>query len=194
MRHDYQLQGYAFRLRPVTDADAQLILDLRCDPELSRFLHRTPPARNAQLAWLSAYYDRPGDYYFVVERRRDATPEGLIALYDTDAAAGTAEWGRWILKRGSLAAAESAWLIYRFAFEQLSLARVYCRTVADNAAVVSFHDACGVTHKRRLKQFFELQGHKHDAIEHEVDRQSWPEIAPKLEQPARAVARRLDRG
>lgn len=33
MRHDYKLEGYAFRLRPVTDADAQLIIDLRRDPE-----------------------------------------------------------------------------------------------------------------------------------------------------------------
>lgn len=194
MRHNLQIEGVAFRLRPITDADAQLVLELRCDPELSRFIHRTSPALADQLAWLAAYYDRPGDYYFVVERRRDGSPEGLIALYDVDETARAAEWGRWILRRGSLAAPESAWLIYRCAFEQLSLTRVYCRTVADNAQVVSFHDACGIPRKRRLPHFFDLQGHKLDAIEHELDSQSWAQVAPKLEAPARAVARRLARG
>lgn len=194
MRHNLQLEGYAFRLRPIGDADARLVLDLRCDPQLSRFIHHTPPTLADQLAWLAAYYERPGDYYFVVERRRDGTPEGLIALYDVDDTARAGEWGRWILKRGSLAAPESAWLIYRCAFEQLSLTRVYCRTVADNAAVVSFHDACGIPEKRRLTQHFDFAGHKLDAIEHEVDRQSWAMIAPNLEAPARAVARRLERG
>lgn len=194
MRHDIELEGHAFRLRPISDADADLVIDLRCDPELGRFIHSTPPRLADQLAWLARYYERSGDYYFVVERRRDNLAEGLIAIYDVDETKRAAEWGRWILKRGSLAAAESAWLMYRCAFEVLSLERVYCRTVADNAAVVSFHDACGITRKRRLTQFFTLQGHKLDAIEHEVDRRSWHEIAPKLELPARAVARRLSRG
>lgn len=194
MRHDLHLDGHAFRLRPITDADAQLVLELRCDPELTRFLHSTPPRLADQLAWLAKYYERPGDYYFVVERRRDAHAEGLIAIYDVDAAARAGEWGRWILRRGSLAAAESAWLIYRCAFEQLGLERLYCRTVADNAQVVSFHDACGIARRRTLPAHFELRGAAYDAIEHEVDRLSWPEIAPKLELPARAVARRLARG
>jgi len=194
MRHDIELEGYAFRLRPISDADAGLVLNLRCDPELSRFLHGTPPRMSDQLAWFAAYYERPGDFYFVVERRRDATAEGLIAIYDVDETARVGEWGRWILKRGSLAAPESAWLIYRCAFEQLALESVYCRTVADNAAVVSFHDACGIKHKRRLTEHFELRGQRLDAMEHEVDRESWQEVAPKLAAPARAVARRLDRG
>src|ERR1039457_4516855 len=47
--------------------------------------------------------------------------------------------GRWILRRGSLAAAESALLVYTIAFEDLALDRVYCRTVSANRAVVSFH-------------------------------------------------------
>lgn len=193
MRHDIQLDGYAFRLRPVNDADAALILDLRCDPELARFIHSTPPSLADQLAWLAKYYERPGDYYFMVERRRDAQAEGFISIYEIDEATRAAEWGRWILRRGSLAATESAWLMYRCAFEILGLSRVYSRTVADNTRVVAFHDACGITRRRLLPQHFQLRDGTYDAVEHEVDRETWPEIAPNLERPARALARKIER-
>lgn len=194
MRHDIQLDGHAFRLRPITDKDAPFVLELRCDPDLSRFIHSTPPRLADQLQWLAAYYERPGDYYFVVERRRDGLAEGLVSIYDIEEGSRAAEWGRWVVRRGSLAAPESAWLMYRCAFEQLALERVYSRTVADNAPVVSFHDSCGIARKRTLTQFFELRGHKYDAIEHEVTQLSWPGIAPNLERPARAVAALLERG
>jgi RimJ/RimL family protein N-acetyltransferase len=197
MRHDIHLDGYAFRLRPIRDADAQFVLDLRGDPELARFIHSTPPRLSDQLAWLAAYYERAGDYYFVVERRlgqQAGHAEGLISIYDIDETARAAEWGRWVLRRGSLAAPESAWLMYRCAFEQLQLSSVYSRTVADNLRVVSFHDSCGITRRHRLQAFFELQGSRFDAIQHDVDRESWPEIAPNLERPARALARKIERG
>lgn len=194
MRHDIRLDGYAFRLRPIGDADAQFAIDLRTDPELTRFIHGTSPHVSDQLAWLAKYYERPGDYYFVLERRRDARPEGLIAIYDVDESSSAGEWGRWIMRRGSLAATESAWLIYRCAFERLGMSRLYCRTVADNLKVVSFHDSCGITCRRTLPQHFEMHGARHDAIEHTTTREAWPEIAPNLEGPARAMARRLERG
>ena len=40
MRHDINITGYAFKLRPIELSDAQLIVDLRTSqPERSRFLH-----------------------------------------------------------------------------------------------------------------------------------------------------------
>jgi hypothetical protein len=101
------------------------------------------------------------------------------------------EWGRWIVKPGSLAAVESAWLIYRCAFEQLKLLRVYCRTAAENKKVVSFHDSCGITDRRILAGHFELNGRRMDAIEHQLASQTWSEIGPRLEKMAQLIARRL---
>ena len=191
MRHDLKLEGLAFRLRPVTEADAPLILKLRGNPELNRFLHATSSRIEDQLHWLARYYERSGDYYFVVERAGGGAAEGVISLYDLDALKKGAEWGRWILKPGSLAAVESAWLIYRCAFEMLDLDYVYCRTLADNAPVVAFHDSCGITARKLLPGHFELDGRSMDAVEHRVNRQDWPLIAPRLEKLAHMTARRL---
>jgi len=193
MRHDLTVAGPAFRLRPIGDGDAALVLELRNNPQLNRFLHATSSSLAAQLAWLAQYYERPGDYYFVVERQQDGLPEGVISLYDIDAAGHAGEWGRWILRPGSLAAVESAWLIYRCAFEQLGLDEVYCRTVADNASVVSFHDSCGIAQRTRLPGHFDLDGRRVDAVEHRVSRAAWHDLTPRLEKLAQLTARRLYR-
>jgi RimJ/RimL family protein N-acetyltransferase len=193
VRHDLTLEGSTLRLRPVTDADAEFIVALRGDPNLSRFLHATSTRVQDQLDWLRLYYERPDDYYFVIERRGSDRPEGLVALYDIDTERGSGEWGRWILKAGSLAAAESAWLIYRCAFERLELREVYCRTVAENRSVVSFHDSCGLPGRTLLPAHFALGGRRLDAIEHRMDREAWNEVRPRLEKVVQLAARRLAR-
>lgn len=194
MRHNLIITGPAFNLRPVEDDDAPFVLALRNNPKLNRYLHHTSACLANQLAWQHAYYSRPGDYYFVIERHADGTPQGLISIYDIDAVLGSGEWGRWILKPGSLAAIESAWLIYRCAFECLGLREVYSRTVADNASVVSFHDSCGIPNRKLLPQHFEVDGRRLDAIEHRLIRNEWTAVSPRLEQLARRTARRLQHG
>lgn len=193
MRHNLSIAGHAIRLRPVVDDDAPLVLRLRTDPKLGRYLHPTSDSLDEQLAWFARYYERPGDYYFVVERLDTGGAEGLISIYDIDFEAGCGAWGRWILRSGSLVAVESVWLIYRCAFEQLELRSVYSRTLAENAPVVSFHDSCGIRDRRLLPGHFDIGGQRRDAVEHRLDRQAWAEIGPRLENLARGVARKLKR-
>lgn len=193
MRHKITIEGFAYRLRPICDKDAEFIINLRSDPELNRFLHSTSASLASQLAWLNQYYERPGDWYFVLERRSNNFSEGLISIYDLDSQQVSAEWGRWILRKGSIAAVESAWLIYRCAFEQLCLREVYCRTVAENESVVSFHDSCGITERSLLPNHFDLNGRKLDAVEHRLKGAVWKTLAPRLENLSQRMARRLQR-
>lgn len=190
MRHSITLEGYAFRLRPVTDADADFIVSLRTNPVLSEFLHPVSGNVVDQFEWLERYYARRGDFYFVIENRKGGC-EGLVSIYDLDSALSCGEWGRWILRPGSLAAVESAFLIYRTGFEVLTLHELYCRTVADNKAVVSFHDSCGITNRRLLSGFFSIGGVCRDAVEHRVDIDSWEKIRHRLMRLSQVVAKRV---
>lgn len=190
MRHELTLDGPAFRLRPVTDADAERIVALRNDAERARYLHPGARTLAEQLAWLAAYYERPHDYYFAVQRRDTGQTEGFVALYEIDPERSCAEWGRWILAPGSLAAAESAHLIYALAFQRLGLKRVYCRTVAANAQVVAFHDGLGLT-RRELPGWFEWHGRRMDAVEHSLQRDQWRRIEPVLLTRCQRLARKL---
>lgn len=193
MRHDFTLEGFAYRLRPISNADASFVLQLRSNSHLNQFLHTTSPNLQDQMNWFSAYYERAGDYYFVIERKDSSSPEGLISLYDVNFESKKAEWGRWILKPGSLAAVESALAIYTFGFEQLQLSQIYCRTVSNNKSVVSFHDSCGIQHRKVLKNHFKIGEHFVDAVEHLIDLQSWPQVQATLKRLAELTSRRLTR-
>lgn len=193
MRHEISLDGPAFRIRPVCDSDAEFILRLRTNPILNRFLHSTSNIIDDQLGWLAAYYVRPDDYYFVIERRSSGRPEGVIAIYGIEKQEKCGEWGRWILLPHSLAAIESAMLIYRCAFEVLGLHFVYCRTVAANRSVVSFHDSCGICDRVLLPRYFDIGGERHDAIQHSIGLSQWPDMGMRLLKLATLTSRRLIR-
>jgi RimJ/RimL family protein N-acetyltransferase len=193
MRHDIRLIGHAFALRPIELDDARLIVELRGDAERTRFLHPVPLDVAMQAEYLERYFEREGDYYFVVERIGGAAkgPEGLVSIYNLEPDAARAEWGRWILRDGSLAAVESAWLIYRVAFECLGLNEVYCLTLSESLEVLSFHDRAGLARMRHLEGVIEIGGRPRDAIEHVLTREQWPEVCAKLERLALGLARRL---
>jgi RimJ/RimL family protein N-acetyltransferase len=178
-RHALSRKGERFGLRPVADEDADFIHGLRTDPELSRYIHPTSPDPAAQRTWLAAYYERPDDYYFCVIDQVTGGREGAISLYNVDPRAGTAEMGRWILRHGSLAAAESALLVYTIGFEDLGFDRVYNRIVSANKAVVSFHRSCGLRITDESSQVT-LAGVTYGVTEQSVDRANWPEVAARL--------------
>ena len=161
-------EGYAFRLRPVEEADASFILDLRSDKELSRYLHPISPDLELQRTFIRATQANDTDYYFLIERITDQQPVGTIALYNIDHPLKQGEFGRWILTHDSLAALESAYLLYRFAFDTLGLNKVITRTVAENTSVVSFHNSFGSATVETIRRAFELRGRHYDAVVQEL--------------------------
>jgi RimJ/RimL family protein N-acetyltransferase len=185
MRHEIRLDGHGYGLRPIDLDDADLIVTLRGDVDRARYLHRVELTVDAQRAWLAAYLERPDDYYFVVERldRYGGGAEGLVSVYNFDGS-GDAEWGRWITRRGSLAAAESVWLVCRVAFEWLGLERVHSRTLTVNGSVLSFLDRAGMA---RAGEGL-MEGFEETAVTHVVDRHGWSAVAEYLELRARRVA------
>lgn len=191
MQHDISLSGAGFTIRPVCMEDAADIITLRSDPAQARFVHAISSRVEDQVAWLTDYFTREGDYYFVVERSRDQRFEGTIGIYA--AMEGRAEWGRWFLTPGSLAATASALLMYRAGFEVLELSELYCRTVAQNEAVVSFHDSCGLKRTGVLENAFHLSDGPVDAIEHRLPAAHWPDVSATLTAQAGRVARLVNR-
>ena len=192
MRHDLHVRGFAFGLRPITLEDAEFIVQLRSDPDRTRFLHPIPLSIEAQRAYLEQYFDRENDYYFVVERDRDSSREGLVGIYHVDPEEGTAEWGRWILRAASLASVESALRTYQAAFECLHLEEVRAHTVVDNRSVVSFHDHCGLRRRAVRRGYYAIGGRTYDVVEHVLNRCDWPHVRQLLEPRARMIAQRIE--
>lgn len=191
MRHNILVEGFAYNLRPVTMEDAARIVQLRSDPELARYLHSVPPDISRQRAWLETYFSRAGDYYFAVEHRRRGTVEGFSGIYNLEEDPHWAEWGRWVLRSGSLAAVESALLVYRAAFEILGLDGIYCRTAAGNGPVVSFHDSCGLKRSAAPSQDVLLNGVRCELVEHRLARGEWPDVKVRMTPLAERIAGRI---
>ena len=194
MRHSIRVEGYAFDLRPVELSDAQFIVAIRtAEASRVRYLHPISPDVELQRAWIARYFDRAGDYYWVIERRATRRPEGLIGIYGLDAVTSSAEWGRWILSAASLGAVESALLIYRAAFDRLMLDFAYCITVAHNESVLSFHDSCGLKRVGLLQDRFTLEDGVYDGVKHECSKAGYPAVVQRLESQAKMICQRLSR-
>ena len=194
MRHDLQVDGFAFRLRPVEMSDAEFIVELRTgDPSRVRYLHSISPDLEAQRQWLAEYFLRAGDYYWVIERIGNGCAEGLVGVYDFDEGPRWAEWGRWVLRSQSLAAVESALLVYRVAFEHMELIQLDCVTVAENQSVLSFHDSCGLPRIALEKGQIELADGSFDGVRHQCDRSLYPQVVERLEPQAKRIQARLSR-
>lgn len=168
MKKQIRVRGFSYSLRPITIADAKLVIDIRLqDVERNKYIHKIDNDIDAQVAWLNAYIERDNDLYFVIENNFTKEPEGLISIYDIKD--GKAEWGRWVLKKGSMAAIESVYLILLVAFEKIGLNEVYSRTIADNLSVVSFHESIKQKQRTILKNYAVLNGKSCDAVEHFID-------------------------
>ena len=193
MEHSISLACVRYRLRPVTMEDAAFIVELRSDPVLNRYLHEISPRVDVQVAWLERYFARPDEYYFIVEHADSGERHGTIGIYDVEKAAASAEWGRWILKQGSMAALESAWLVYEAGFSKLGLATLSSRTLVENTCVVSFHDSFGASRIGILKDHFVVGGERRSAIEHRIEAADWPALRSRHYSTVSRLARRAYR-
>jgi RimJ/RimL family protein N-acetyltransferase len=189
MRHDYAIVGHRHRLRPVEMADAGFILSLRMDPKLSRFVGATSSKLEDQQEWLGRYFDRADDFYFIITDAQRDEDVGTVGIYNLDTATHEAEWGRWLIRPGSIAALESALLLHRLGFESIGLRRLYSRTVAENAQVVSFHTSFGAQRDRILRAGVILDDGPHDLVEHSVERAAWERLQTRLTPLAERAAR-----
>jgi len=187
VRHDLHIAGHAFSLRPVGLYDAAFIVDLRRGG--GPYINRGAQTPAEQRAWIERYFTQPGDYYFVIERNDDRSPQATAALYDVDAGGTRAEWGRFVVAPGAPAAVETALLVYRCAFERLALDAVYCRTLADNVQVVAFHDSCGLTRRERSVEVLH-DGVRRPAVEHVLERARFAPVRAHLDRLAARVAAR----
>lgn len=192
MHHNLVLDGRIFRLRPVELSDATFIAGLRSGEEIRlKYVHKVDKDPLKQVEWLKTYFNRPSDYYWIIERKDSGLAEGTIALYNFNENEKTAEWGRWVLRSGSLAAVESSLLVYCAAFEELQLDSIYCLTVAANRPVISFHNSSGACHEVLLKDHFMLEGGCFDAVKHCVTRKIYPQVKERLERISGMLAKRL---
>lgn len=190
VKHSIQLEAYGLRLRPVTVGDAEFIIALRSHPRVQGNVGDTVPDAASQQRWIETYFERDGDYYFIVETIANK-PVGTIGIYDVKD--GIGQWGRWIIMpEVQVAAFPAAVLVHQVAFDLLGLTALVGSVVSTNEKVLGFHRRFGaeITHVDHKSRY--IRGDWIDMIWIRVQRVVWPAMFAKLMPLAEVAGRALN--
>ena len=154
------LKSKSIQFRPITESDAEFVLSLRLDPKYNTFLSEVGADLDAQKKWISLYKkdEQLGNQYYFIIERIDGVPCGTVRLYDF--CGDSFCWGSWILneEKTQYAAIESAFLVYKFGFEELNFKKCHFDVRKGNQQVISFHEKLGAVRTGEDEQnlYFEV--------------------------------------
>jgi RimJ/RimL family protein N-acetyltransferase len=155
------LKSKSIKFRLIAEEDAEFVLSLRLDSRYNSFLSEVGADLEAQKKWISSYKkdEKSGvQYYFIIERL-DGIPCGTVRLYDF--CGDSFCWGSWILNedKTQYAALESAFLVYKFGFEELGFKKCHFDVMKGNQQVLSFHEKLGAvkTGEDESNFYFEIE-------------------------------------
>ena len=165
MRHNnlLRIEGISLSLRLVQPQDAAYIHALRMNSAYNTHLSTVSDSVQDQADWITSYKTREAagsEYYYVIERRKDARPCGVVRLYDITSDQFT--WGSWILDHNKppKAALESAVLIYKLGFQVLGKTASVFDVRRDNLNTLAFHRRFGALETGQSAQDVFLNYHK----------------------------------
>jgi RimJ/RimL family protein N-acetyltransferase len=189
MNHSVSIAGYNTRLRPVRILDAEFILRLRNMPHVVGTVGDTVPEVAGQRRWIQDYFQRNNDYYFIIESLL-GHPWGTIGIYNFTA--GGAEWGRWIILPGIMAAVPSAVLVHQLAFQHFGLAELRGEVVSGNSKVLSFQRRFGCLETGIVRQNRIIQGKPVEMVRFVMSRIQWTGACKRLNLLAEVAGRSLE--
>ena len=141
MIYNKTIEGKYVDLNYVTVEDAAIVLELRQDPELTKYLPRLDITEEEQKEWISKQQLRDGDYYFSIVRK-NGEKIGLIRVYDIKD--GEGETGSF-LSRGTIIETREAKLLFdEFLFITLGLKKIRNTCRKDNESILNFSESFGV--------------------------------------------------
>ena len=150
------------RLRLVEENDAEFILSLRLDEKYNKFLSSVSSEIEDQKKWIQQYKNEEKarkQFYFIIERIDNNNPCGTVRIYDLSQ--DSFSWGSWILNENKTkyAALESAFLVYKFGFDELGYKKSHFDVRKENIKVIGFHEKMGAkkTYEDQENFYFEIQ-------------------------------------
>jgi len=176
------------RLRPVRMDDAAFIVWLRGLEHAKGKLGDSAVTVADQERWLTAYFDRDGDYYFIAESI-GGTPLGTNSIYDV--AGETAECGRLIVCPGVPAALPTSLLTYDMAFDRLGLQELRATSVASNLTLHSFVKKLGYHQGETDHAARKIAGESVDIFNFTLKAATWRRQREKLIPLAEYAGRRM---
>ncbi len=189
MKHTIQAEGYGIRLRPVEVEDAAFIVWLRNLEHARGRVGDSAADTPAQEAWLKEYFQRRGDYYFILETV-GKIPVGAYSIYNL--VGSSAESGRWVIRPDVPAAIPCAIVAFdEIAFSKLALAELRVKTVSTNQPVLSLNRKLGFRQTRVERSAQIIGGAPVDLVHFLLEKKDWPPVRERLLPLARLAERQV---
>lgn len=159
------LPGEFVKLRPLESGDAEITLAWRAGSR-AKFLNSVSENLETQRAWISS---RPaGEFNFIIELI-DGQPVGMLSLVNISQQHQHGESARFLIGdekavRGVPAALEAMLMLYRFAFYQLHLNRVFGTIADENKMMIRWQKYLGMKEEGRLRQHYFINEKWQDAV------------------------------
>ena len=188
MQHTLHAEGFGVRLRPVRMEDAAFIVWLRNLDHVKGRVGDSAMDAATQESWLRAYFDRQGDYYFIIETL-GGIAVGAYGVYDI--VGSSAESGRWIIRPDVPAAIPSAMHAFEIAFGRLGLGELRVKTVATNRSVLSLNRKFGFRQARVEPAALVIGGQTVDLVHFILEAKDWAKIRGGLLPLARLAEKQV---
>lgn len=167
---EYLYRGEFVHMREMREDDAETIVRWRTTPQASRWLSGTETLTvDSQLTWFKGAKSR-GDILLMYDSPA-GQPMLSMSIYDFTPDGKSAEQGRAVRGEsggGWQALTEAVYLQHCFAFDLLSMHRVFCAAAVDNEAVGMTMQAvlrCGYIVEGIRRKHLRKPGSAHDLIE-----------------------------
>jgi len=177
MQHSIQAEGFGVRLRPVRMEDAAFIVWLRNQDYVRGRVGDSAANAAGQEAWLKKYFEREGDYYFIVETP-GGIPVGTHGIYDLQGT--SAEKGRHIVRREVMAGVPAGLVATDLAFERLGLSELRATCVSTNVAVHSLHRRSGFKEVGILRGAQTINGEPVDLVQFLLTAEDWSRVRERI--------------
>lgn len=134
------LEGKFVNLRSVLEEDAEFILEIRSNPEISKFLPFLNVTVNQQQEWINKQRNDNCSYYFIIE---DKTKKriGTLSVYNIEE--NHAEVGRFCSLGDFIQNSESTLILNDFIFKKIGVDYLDIWVYKDNIPVLALNKGLG---------------------------------------------------
>jgi len=160
-----RLEGEFIRLRPLHIKDAELTFSWR-NGGRTKYLNKSAANVFEQSKWIESRPD--SELNFIIELNNGLSV-GMISLINIDHTNHHAESSRFLIGnedavKGIPAAVESMKLLYKLAFDQLKLVRIFGTVAENNALMIKWQKYLGMKEEGRLRMHLYQDGKYFDAV------------------------------
>ena len=162
------LEGAAVRLRPIADADTDLIVKWRNTPSVvQNFIFRQTFTPEMHRSWLATKVATGQVVQYIIIDKADDKPVGSVYYRDIDNHNRSAEYGIFIGEesaRGKGLGTETAKILTDFGFAELQLHRISLRVLAENTAARRSYEKAGFVQEGVFRDMELLDGQYRDVV------------------------------